>query len=104
MLPPLHAVYADADFIHLPILHNTLKCSGGFHDTRSVTFAPFVKPMPAFLHNFIFITFEVDYSDYHVIFLTDLCARQGASPEQLMGLSKQFTHDKKDFISVKGLN
>ena len=72
--------------------------------SRSVTYKPFVKGMPALLHNFIFINFDVDYSDYHVIFITDLCARQGASPEQLMGLSKQFTHDKKDFISVKGLS
>ena len=72
--------------------------------SRSVTFAPFVKGMPAFLHNFIFINFDVDYSDSHVIFITDLCARQGASPEQLTGLSKRFTRDKINFISVKGLS
>ena len=72
--------------------------------SRSVTFAPFVKPMPAFLHNFILRILDTDCSDCHVIFITDLCARQGRSPKQLMSLSKQFTRDKNNFILVEGLS
>ena len=31
----------------------------------SVTFLPFVKGMPAFLHNFIYLDFGADCSDYY---------------------------------------
>ena len=40
--------------------------------SQSVTFAPFVKGMPAFLQVLYSSIFDSDYSGYHVIFITDL--------------------------------
>ena len=48
-------------------------------NSESVTFAPFDKEMPAFLHNSVLKIFDADCSVYHVIFITDLSARQGRS-------------------------
>ena len=56
-----------------------------------MTFAPFVKPMPAFLHNFIYLDFSADCSGYRVIFITDLSARQVRSRESVDG-HKQGIH------------
>ena len=41
--------------------------------------------MPVFLHNFIYLDFDVDCSCYHMIFITDLCARQKRSRESVDG-------------------
>ena len=56
-----------------------------------MTFAPFVKPIPAFLHNFIYVDFGADCSDYDVNFITHLCAKQERSRESVDG-HKQSIH------------
>ena len=68
--------------------------------TQSVTFAPFVKSMPAFLHIFIYLDFGADCSGYHVIFITDLSARQGRSRESIGGLQQLIHAHEKGFSSV----
>ena len=65
-----------------------------------MTFAPFVKPMPAFLHNFIYLDFGADCSGYQVIFITDLCARQGRSCESVDGLNQLIHAHEKEFYSI----
>ena len=68
---------------------------------RSVTFAPFVKGMPAFLHNFIYLDFGADCSDYHVIFITDLCARQERSRESVDGHKQGIHAHQNSKLSLK---
>ena len=41
-------------------------------NSESVTHAPFVKEMPAFLQVLYTLIFDSDYSVYHVIIYTDL--------------------------------
>ena len=66
-----------------------------------MTFAPFVKPMPAFLHNFIYLDFGADYSGYHVIFITDLSTRQGRSRESVDGHIQGIHAHQNSKISLK---
>ena len=67
--------------------------------SRSVTFAPFVKGMPAFLHVLYSAIFGADCSEYRVIFVTDLCERQGKQSDRLAGLTEQLTLEKK-FLGI----
>ena len=65
-----------------------------------MTFAPFVKLMPAFLHNFIYLDFGADCSGYHVIFITDLSARKGRSRESIGGLNQLIHAHEIEFFCI----
>ena len=60
-----------------------------YTNSESVTFAPFVKEMPAFLHNFILKFFPSECWAYHAFALSDLCARQRRQADRLEGLTEQ---------------
>ena len=51
----------------------------------------FVKPMPAFLHNFILRVLPSECWAYHAFACSDLCARQGRQAHQSAGITKQLT-------------
>ena len=68
--------------------------------SRSVTFAPFVKGMPAFLHVLYSAIFDADCTQYHVIFITDLFKRQGKQSDRLAGLTERLTLEEKNFLGV----
>ena len=57
----------------------------------SVTSAPFVREMPAFLHNFILRVLPLECWAYHAFACSDLCARQGRLADWLTSLTERLT-------------
>ena len=68
---------------------------------RSVTFAPFVKGMASFLQVLYSAIFGVDCTQYHVIFITDLCARQERSHKSVDGHKQGICAHQNFKLSLK---
>ena len=56
-----------------------------------MTSAPFVKPMPAFLHNFILRVLSSECWTYHAFACSNLCPRLGRLADRLTSLTERLT-------------